>query len=81
MTPPERGHWRAGVDSGLGLLGPEVSLRHPRGDARTWGGCQCSGERSRLEQQVKLEVQSMNRKAGGGVALKQPQGVVMKGVS
>lgn len=34
MTPPERGHWRAGVDSGLGLLGPEVSLRHPRGDAR-----------------------------------------------
>lgn len=46
-----------------------------------WGGCQCSEERSRLEQQVKLEVQSMNRRAGGGVALKQPQGVVMKGVS
>lgn len=66
MTPPERGHWRAGVDSGLGLLGPELSSRHPRGDAWWTWGCWCSEDRARSEQRLKLGAQSVNRKAGVG---------------
>lgn len=61
VTPPERGRWRAGVDSGFGVLGPEVCLRNPRGD----GPCWHSEERSRLKQQPTLGVQSLHRKVGG----------------